>query len=132
MDLLIILFLALLAWFWYDSVKARELAMKESFFSCQQRGLQFLDASVFLKKIRFRQTTNGFRFYRQYGFEFSKGGYHRYSGYCDLLQHNIQAIHLDIPPDIQADAEIINPKNQVFGFQPQKYLPLQNDKNKNA
>ena len=125
MDLFIILFLIVLAWFWYDSVKAREQAMKESLFACQQRGLQFLDASVFLKKIRLRQTTNGLRFYRQYGFEFSKGGFYRYMGTCVLLSHHIQTIHLNIPPDIQKTTPVeIAPENNIITFQPRKYQPF--------
>jgi len=128
MEFLFILILMVLAWFWYDSVKAQDLAMRDCSFACQRRGLQLLDGSVFLKKTRLKQTTNGFRLFRSYGFEFSKGGFYRYPGFCQILGQQVQKITLDMPPP-EIDAEDIEVENKivesnVLPFYPRKHIPF--------
>ena len=130
MERILILLMLALGWFWYDSTKAHDLAASDSQFACQRRGLQFLDGSVFLKKLRIRRTTQGLRLYRIYGFEFSKGGFHRYPGFCKILGQNIQKTTLDMPPEsidpaaAEIQTDIITNNHNLLPFRPRKRVPF--------
>ncbi len=124
MELLLILFIGVLVWFWYDSAKAKDLVMIDCQFACQRRNLQFLDGSVYLKKITIKPTTQGFRWYRVYDFEFSKGGFQRHLGHCQILGYHIQRVILDLPPDIDHPETGDISDNPFFPFYPQKYIPF--------
>jgi hypothetical protein len=96
-DLLAILCLLLLGWFWLDSLRARELATGISRAACEQRELQFLDQTVALRHLRVRRTVDGLRLRRVYRFDFSEEGVGRRSGYLVLLGLELESISLGLP-----------------------------------
>ena len=99
MTLLFALILAVgVAAFWYDSLGARECALKAGRAACSQNGLQLLDQTVALAGLRLARNRSGrLRLNRRYRFEFSLDGYDRCDGYILLLGHWPQAVHLEHP-----------------------------------
>lgn len=94
-----ILALALVAWFWLDSMRARETAIGASRRACQEYGVQLLDETVALARLRLRRDPLGrLQLYRVYRFEFTETGDYRHSGTVALLGGRLAELHLDYPP----------------------------------
>lgn len=75
-----------LAWQWWDGLQKRELALQAAQRACAQAGVQFLDASVALRKLALRRDENlRARFYREYAFEYSASGEDRQPGRVYML-----------------------------------------------
>lgn len=86
-----------LAWFWLDSVQAREIAVAAGSQAAQRCGLQFLDETVALARLRAARDGEGrLRLLRTYGFEVSDTGADRLPCSITLLGKHVEAI--DIPP----------------------------------
>jgi hypothetical protein len=84
--LLTLLLLALIAWFWLDSMRAREIACGISKETCERLGVQFLDDTVALQRLRTGRNAAGhLRLLRTYQFEFTDTGAQRSSGVISLL-----------------------------------------------
>jgi hypothetical protein len=98
MELLIaLLLIASAAWFWLDSLRAREAANAACRSACEQRGLQFLDDTVALRRLGIGRDALGHaRLKRQYQFEFTADGRTRYRGRIVLLGARVLELHL--PP----------------------------------
>jgi hypothetical protein len=92
-----ILTLLLVGWFWLDSLRARELATGVCRAACAQRGLQFLDQTVALRRLTVRRTAEGLRLRRVYRFDFSEEGAGRHNGYLVLLGLNLEEISFGLP-----------------------------------
>ncbi len=75
-----------LAWFWWDSLQKRELAVRAARAVCERASVQFLDDSVALNKMRLRRDSNQrARLYREFSFEYSSMGEDRQAGRVYLL-----------------------------------------------
>jgi len=95
-SLLIILFLAILAWFWLNSIRAKEIAMKASAIACQQIQAQFLDQTASLKKLRLVRNNNGrLGIQRVYSFDFSRDRENRSKGFVEIEGHHVTKVYLD-------------------------------------
>ncbi|MCF6189540.1 MAG: DUF3301 domain-containing protein [Cocleimonas sp.] len=95
-SILIILFLALLAWFWLNSIRAKEIAMAASADACQQIQAQFLDQTASLKKLRVARNRNGrMIFERTYTFDFSRDRETRVQGLVTIVGHKVTQVLLD-------------------------------------
>ncbi len=97
MEALILLFvLALIGWFWFDTLRAREAAMLVSRQMCQQFQLQLLDDTVRLIKIGITRDQHGrLKLQRHYCFDFSGDKEERQQGF---LQFNgLQLKMVDLP-----------------------------------
>jgi hypothetical protein len=93
---LIILFLALLAWFWLNSIRAKEIAMAASANACQQIQAQFLDQTASLKKLRISRNQQGrMTFERVYSFDFSRDRQTRQKGQVRILGYKVSQVLLD-------------------------------------
>lgn len=93
-----LLTIAFACWFWSDSLRARERVLHACRLACQQLGLQLLDQTVALSKLRLGQDPGGrWHFQRWYTFEFSTDGILRYQGRAALLGEVVQYVHLDHP-----------------------------------
>jgi hypothetical protein len=93
--LLFLLGLGAGAWFWLDSMRAREIATGICAEYCRSRGLQFLDQTVALKKLRLRRDASGrLRVCRTYGFEFTDSGAVRYPGEAVMLGPRLAELRL--------------------------------------
>lgn len=82
--------------YWLNALNAKELARRAGKKRCQEEGVNFLDDSVVLKQLGFRQTGRGYlAFYRRYAFEFSSDGSRRYHGEIELLNKQIHAVSME-------------------------------------
>lgn len=84
--LLTLLLLILIAWFWLDSMRAREIACGISKETCERLGVQFLDETVALQRLRAGRNAAGhLKLLRTYQFEFTDTGAQRSTGVISLL-----------------------------------------------
>jgi hypothetical protein len=78
--------LAAMAWFWWDSLQKRELAVRAARAVCERAGVQFLDDSVAVSKMKLQRDSNQrARIYREFSFEYSSVGDDRQAGRVYLL-----------------------------------------------
>lgn len=97
MELALLLATLALAWFWLDSTRSRELAIAAGQQAAEKYGLQFLDETVAMTRLRAGRDQNGrLRLKRTYGFEVSGTGADRMECSITLLGRHVDA--LDIPP----------------------------------
>ena len=94
-----ILFAALIGWFWFDSLRAREIATGICRAACERQQMQFLDQTVALRRLRLRWTGQGLRFRRVFTFDYSEEGTGRRTGYLILLGLDLEEISLGLPSD---------------------------------
>jgi hypothetical protein len=82
-------------WFWVDSMRAREVALEAGRRACDAEGVQFLDWTVAVEKLRISRAVDGrLRIRRTYEFEFSDTGNNRLKGSITLLGTQLVALHL--------------------------------------
>ena len=78
--------LAVATWFWADSLKAREAAIRAAKAACAMESLLLLDDTVAIRHIRFGRDSEGrLRLRRVYFFEYSDTGENRNDGSIALL-----------------------------------------------
>ncbi len=95
-QLFFIFVIALLIWFWHDTMQAREQAIVLGKRHCQNDGLQLLDETVSLSSMKLRRDADGqMTFRRVYEFEFSDNGDNRRLGSITLLGRHAEAIQLE-------------------------------------
>lgn len=88
--------LALLAWLWFDSMRARERAVAAGSRACERDGLQFLDETVECVSFRPARDENGrLALRRIYRFEFSDNGDNRRGGSVSLLGGRVESLIMD-------------------------------------
>lgn len=86
MELLFLILLIASLFYWFNSIRAKEIATKNASVACKKVLLEFLDETVLIKKVRLRRNSRGqLDIYREYQFEFSSTGEHRYKGQVRLL-----------------------------------------------
>ncbi len=96
-----------LAWFWTDSMRAREVALDAGRRACAAENVQFLDWTVALQKMGLRRDNEGqLCIRRTYEFEFSDTGNNRLHGKVTLLGR--QLLTLDLPVIRSAPSSVIN------------------------
>ncbi len=96
MEWILVPFLGLLIWLWWDGLAAKEVADKEAKRLCRNADVLFLDDSVAIRRLKLCRHRNGrVGLYRRFGFEFTSDGEQRYSGYIDMLGEDILQTHMD-------------------------------------
>lgn len=105
MDFLDILGLVLLAatgWLWFDSLKAREMAISATKAACTSEDLLLLDDTVAIRRISVRRDADGVvRLRRLYDFEYSDTGDDRSAGSVVILGSRVLVINLNLPETAQ-------------------------------
>jgi len=92
-----ILLLAAIAWLWYDSLKAREAAVRAAREICVAEGLQFLDDTVAISGLKPARGEDGrLRIQRAYDFEFSDTGNNRRKGNLVMLGHRLVLLNIGV------------------------------------
>ncbi len=82
--------------YWWNAVSAKEIARLAGKQKCAQLGVQFLDDTVMLSKIRFCRNDRGrLQFCRTYHFEFSSDWETRYKGRVLLAGERILAVETE-------------------------------------
>jgi hypothetical protein len=105
MDITSLLFLSLLiafGWFWFDSLRALEVARSEGKRACNIAGVQFLDDTVASTALALVRDMSGRRLLRRtYRFEFSDTGDSRLEGQVVMLGDKIESVTMEpfrMPP----------------------------------
>lgn len=94
-ELFALLILALVIWFVWDSLKAREAAHAAARKACEEAGVQFLDDTVSQSGIRLARDAEGrVVMERQFRFEFTPSGDDRQQGRVRLLGGRVQEVNL--------------------------------------
>ena len=94
-ELLGLLLLGALAWFWLDSLKASEAGITCGQRACKEEGLLFLDDTVSIESVRpVRDEEGRLRLRRVYGFEYSDTGDNRCKGSVTLVGHEVVGLYL--------------------------------------
>jgi hypothetical protein len=95
-EVLAILLMAGVAWLWFDSLGAREIAVEAARRACVAEGVQLLDDTVMLSSLwPQRGESGGLTLRRIYRFEFSDTGNNRLDGSVTLLGSTVQALYLE-------------------------------------
>lgn len=96
--LVLTIIIALVAWFWASSLRARERALDLSREACASIGVQFLDQTVSFSKLGIGRAADGrITLHRVYNFEFTNDGSHRWLGQVAMQGGRVKAIHLNHP-----------------------------------
>ena len=90
--------ISLVAWFWANNMRARELALRLSAKACESVGVQFLDQTVSISRIGLGRDPSGtLNLQRVYSSEFTRDGVERWQGRVAMQGEHVKAIHLDHP-----------------------------------
>jgi hypothetical protein len=92
-----------IVWYWQDSLRSREFALKKCRSLCKEYDVQLLDQSVHVARLRIGKTPNKNYFIRRfYAFEFSIGGVDRHHGVAVVARERMEYLSL-----LHPDGEII-------------------------
>lgn len=93
-----ILVLGGVAWFWFDSLKAREAAVGAARAACASEGLLLLDDTVAISVLKPARDDEGrLRIQRAYDFEYSDTGNNRLKGSVVVLGHRVVVLNVGWP-----------------------------------
>jgi len=96
MEIALLLMLPLVAWYWYDSMRAREHALQASRAACARDGLQLLDDTVQCISLRLARNEEGrVQLQRTYRFEFSDTGANRRDGSMVLRGAQVESLYME-------------------------------------
>lgn len=99
-EILLIILVVIMSWFWLDSIAKREIAITVGRDLASRWNLQLLDESVACNKIRLgRDQLGQLKFIRTYDFEVSADGQSRLGCHLELLGKHLLSWH--IPPYLQ-------------------------------
>ena len=103
-------------WLWQNALRARERARELARGLCARAGVQLLDETVAVRRLRLRRVPGeGLRLERCYGFEVSVDGADRRRGSLNLLDGDI--VSWDLPGDRESPAA-----NNVIELRPERTL----------
>jgi hypothetical protein len=102
---LFLLVIGAAVWFWMHALDAREHAVRYGREICRDAGVQLLDQSVSLTRLRITRIESVPTLIRRYGFEISLDGADRHRGHLELRGRELgawslpQRANLRIVPD---------------------------------
>lgn len=80
------------AWFWQDSLGARERANAVAMEACQRLGLQFLDGTVAFARLSLTREAGRLRLRRTYVFDYTANSIERRQGFVVLTGHRVESV----------------------------------------
>jgi len=93
--LLLLLLFGLTGYYVVDALKLKELAQSAVEVYCDQQGVQLLDGTIFLRRLRVARDSRGsLRIKREFQFEFTVTGGDRNQGWIRLLGKRITGLEL--------------------------------------
>jgi hypothetical protein len=99
LEIFSLLALAAVAWLWFDSLKAREIAVRAARAACAADNLLLLDDTVAIANLKAVRDDDGHvKLQRAYDFEFSDTGNNRLQGSVVLLGHRVTLLNVGILP----------------------------------
>jgi hypothetical protein len=99
---LLLLAIALAIWIWMDALSARERAIRYGRELCREAGVQLLDQTVSMTRIRVARVDGLPTLIRRYGFYVSIDGHDRHRGHLDLSGDDLGAWSLPHRANLQA------------------------------
>lgn len=94
-ELAAVVLLLLAGWLWFDSLRAREAAIRAARHACDADGVLLLDDTVALAAFGLHRRDNGrLALKRVYRFEFSDTGNNRLEGSVTMLGARMQTLYL--------------------------------------
>jgi hypothetical protein len=98
LELSLVFLCVAIAWFWLDSLNAREAAVKAAREACESEGLLFLDDTVAIAALKPARSDEGrLTFRRSYDFEFSDTGDNRRKGGIVMVGQRVMLLNLGAP-----------------------------------
>lgn len=95
LEISVILILAVLTWFWLDTLRAREAGIAAARELCDKQNLQLLDDTVASESLRLARDDNGRVMLRRvYAFEYSDTGDNRRRGSVTLLGRRVVMLNV--------------------------------------
>lgn len=96
-EMVFLAILLVLLYFWWSNTQSRETAIKLARAACGRCGVQLLDETVTLQKLRPSRSPRGhMSIARWYTFEFSTSGNDRKNGMVALLGNDLLQMHLEV------------------------------------
>jgi Protein of unknown function (DUF3301) len=80
------------AWFWQDSLAARESANAAAMEACQRLGLQFLDGTVAFARLALGRDAGRVRLRRTYVFDYTANSIERRQGFVVLSGARVESV----------------------------------------
>jgi hypothetical protein len=90
--LVFILLIAIVAWFWQDSLRVREQANAAAIEACNRLALQFLDGTVAFTRLRLIRDAGQLRLRRTYIFDYTAHSIERLQGFVVLLGMHVESV----------------------------------------
>lgn len=95
-SLLLLLAVAALGWFWFNSLSALEIARAKGKKVCSDANVQFLDDTVARISLELVRDGSGRRVFRRtYRFEFSETGNSRLEGQVIVLGNKVESVTME-------------------------------------
>ena len=87
--------IAALAWLWFDSLKAREAAVRAARAACAAEMVMLLDDTVAISAIKAVRDEDGrLKLQRAYDFEYTDSGDNRLQGSVVLVGHSVVILNI--------------------------------------
>lgn len=82
-----------IAWFWQDSLAARELANMAAIEACERLALQFLDGTVAFARLSVGRGSNGWLVLRRtYVFDYTANSIERRQGFIVVSERRVETV----------------------------------------
>jgi hypothetical protein len=93
--LLLLAGMMVLAWFWHDSLGARERANVAALDTCRSTGASLLDGTVAFRRLQAVRGDGGtLQLRRTYVFDYTRDGYTRQQGFVILTGRSVDSVGL--------------------------------------
>jgi Protein of unknown function (DUF3301) len=97
LELLGLVVLILIALLWFDSLQAREVAVRAARTACETEGLLFLDDTVGIISVKPARDNEGrLKLQRAYAFEYSDTGNNRVTGSVVMLGKRVMLLNIGL------------------------------------
>lgn len=91
-----LILLGAVVFYWMHALRTKEAALHAAQKHCDTMQVQFLDQSVYLKRLWFKRNAQGqLSLWRDFYFEFTVSGEDRYFGRVTMLGKKITLVQLD-------------------------------------
>jgi hypothetical protein len=89
---IVIVVIALVGWFWQDSLRVRDRANEAAIEACTRMALQFLDGTVAFANLRLVRDSGQLRLRRTYIFDYTAHSIERLQGFVVLLGMRVESV----------------------------------------
>jgi hypothetical protein len=95
-EILLTPILLAIIWYWWETMRCKEIARQAGSQTCRNADVQFLDDTVEFKKAWLRRNEQGrLQLCRLFFFEFTSDGAQRYHGRIVMLGKSVKEVEMD-------------------------------------